>query len=433
MTNVVYLHKPDPIAQFLRVGHSAHRSLEHLLLTGNLPYSNFVIDAGVYSKQLEFISMLKKVGREVILDTNIAELSAVGKYQGAAKGAPWANGERILTESDLRPGANDHIIGEIAKFAVENGVDRVLAPAHFLVGATDAWFNIDIAACSRLRSALDIEGGKSIAIDYPLIISNKILNDESQRRVIISALQSVPLNSLWVRVSGFGSDATPVGIRKYISAVQNFHALKMPVVADFLGGMSGLAALSFGAVCGIAHGVAEKERFDATAWSKPPTPKDPEKKQGGINSYHMLLPGIDRLLKAEQAKALVDCPSGRRLLSCNNRSCCPRGFEDTLSDPKRHYLRQRAFQCEAISDVPELKRAEHFLNDNLANADRVARNLTKLKPTDPVLSGLLEKNAKRLDGMRFVLEDLIKTEGQGSRSPAFSKAHINNVSSIFGG
>src|SRR4051812_35231859 len=91
---------------------------------------------------------------------------------------------------------------------------------------------------------------------------------------------------------------------------------------------------------------------------------------GGGGGYSILLPGIDRLLKREDAEAIVNASGGRRLASCNDRTCCPRGFEDMIKDPKGHFLRQRAMQCDAISAVPEPLRPKHFLDKSLTEADR---------------------------------------------------------------
>jgi hypothetical protein len=92
MNNVVYLHgQPPPVAQFPRIGSSGYRPLEQFLAAGRLPYERFVADAGVFGRQTELISALQQAGRELVLDTNVAELSVVGRYQGIPKGAPWAD------------------------------------------------------------------------------------------------------------------------------------------------------------------------------------------------------------------------------------------------------------------------------------------------------------------------------------------------------
>lgn len=415
MANVVYLHgRPQPVAHFLRIGANGHRRLEELLAAGQLPVQRFVVEAGAFGRQTDLINALRRDGQEIVLDTNVAELSVIGRYQGAAKGAPWANPDGILTEAHFKSGSNEFdVVGKIARFVVAEKIPRVQAPAHLVTDILDPWFRVDLETCLALRRALDIEGGKHVAIDYPLMISNAVLNDPAQRREFVTKLSSMPIDSLWLRVSGFGAHATAAGLRKYISAVQDFHSLGKPVVADGVGGLSALAMVSFGATCGIAHGVAEKERFDTKDWHKPP------KESGGGGGYAMLLPGIDRLLKRAEAEVLLAAPGGRRLLSCNNRACCPHGFEDTIKDPKGHYLRQRAWECEAISAVPEQRRPQHFLNKDLAQADRTARQVSKLKVSDASLAQKMLENSRRLDRMRVVLENLERTAASATRSPGF--------------
>src|SRR5258707_15352373 len=161
MPNVVYLHRaPDRITTFLRVGVSGHRQLETLLMAGRLPAERLVLDASAFARQGELVGALKAAGRELSLDTNVADLSSVGRYQGAAKTAPWANPDRVITPQDML-GNETVVLSQIAQFAVTNGLHRIQAPSHFLEGGVqDAWFRVDLEACVRLRRLLDMEGGK---------------------------------------------------------------------------------------------------------------------------------------------------------------------------------------------------------------------------------------------------------------------------------
>lgn len=115
MTNVVYLHgQPAPVAQFLRIGASGHRQLEEFRASGQLPYRRFVIDAGVFKRQEELVSALQHDGCELVLDPNVAELPVPGRYQGMARGAPWAPHEGVLTERHLRTGENEFdVVGKL--------------------------------------------------------------------------------------------------------------------------------------------------------------------------------------------------------------------------------------------------------------------------------------------------------------------------------
>jgi hypothetical protein len=412
--NVVYLHgEPDPIGHFLRVGSTGHRQLEELLGSGQIHLDRVVLDAASVTRQRDLIESLAASGAELILDTNIAELSSVGRYSGTAKGAPWANPKAVLTVGDLKPTANRDIMREIARFAVQHGFHGVQAPTHVLHSSTDSLFSVDRTSTETLRRALDNEGGKHIAIDYSLTVKSASLRDPIQRRAFIAGLADVPFENLWLRVSGFGAEATPMGIRRYIAAVMDFQRLKRAIVADSVGGLAGLALAAFGAVGGMSHGVAEKERFDANGWDKPP--KD---NGGGGREKRLLFSGLDRLLSVKQVDLLMAAPGARKLLSCHDVSCCPHGLDDTLKNPKAHYLRQRLKQVAALSAVPESRRASHFLEKDLASAERIARQAVKLKVADESLAELLNRTSVRLERMHAVLDSLSKIMADEARSPA---------------
>src|SRR5215216_6431919 len=158
MPNVVYLRRaPDRITTFLRVGVTGHRQLETLLLSGRLQAERFVLDASAFARQGELVSALKAEGLELSLDTNVGELSSVGRYQGAAKTAPWAKPDGVITPRDIL-GNETLVLAQIAQFAVTKGLHRIQAPAHFLEGGVrDPWFRVDLEACARLRRLLDME------------------------------------------------------------------------------------------------------------------------------------------------------------------------------------------------------------------------------------------------------------------------------------
>jgi hypothetical protein len=423
MDNVVYLHgQPEPITQFLRVGFSGHRRLEQLLSAGQLPLARIVIDAAAFRRQTDLVGAIQASGRELTLDTNAAELSSVGKFDGAVREAPWANPDGVLTPAHFGRSNDLDVLGAVARFAVEHRFQRVLAPAHLLTGVKDRWFHVDLEATRKLRTLLDMEGGKGIALDYPLLLPASVLNDPTERKALATDLTNLPIDSIWVRASGFGADATAAGVRKYIAALQDFVAIGQPIISDNVGGMAALAVVALGSACGVAHGAAEKERFDASDWNRPRNSK-----QRGGGGYTVLLPGIDRLLKRTEAEVLIMAPHARRLVSCTDRTCCPNGFEDTLKDPRGHYLRQRAAQCQELSSIPDAVKAQHFLDKILTEADRKARQIAKLRISDERLSAALHKNLTRLDRLRAVLEDLHGT-GLMGRSKVFPTARVRSHS-----
>lgn len=170
MSNVIELPSAQPlrtpIGHAIRTGEWYYRQLENLHAEGRLPASIVIVDASKARFQREFVSSFRDEGAEIIFDTKCAELSEIGCFQGAAKGAPWApkESDHPFDADDFRPGANIDIFGQIARFAVESGANAVLSPSHFLRnGAEDEWFEIDRAGVDLLRAALDREGASESA------------------------------------------------------------------------------------------------------------------------------------------------------------------------------------------------------------------------------------------------------------------------------
>lgn len=425
---VIYLHgKPETVGHFLRIGNTGHRQLETLLSSGKMLIDRVVVDASAVLKQRDLISSIANAGGELILDTNVAELSSIGKFSGAVKSAPWANPQSALTLDDLRANSNRDIIGQIARFAVEHKFHMVQAPTHLLEGASDITFNFDRDSTFALRRALDEEGGSNIGINFPLLIKSASLRDPVQRRAFVAGLKDIPFDSIWFRISGFGSDASPSSLRNYIAAAMDFLSLEQPIVADGVGGLAALAIVAFGAAGGICHGVGEKERFDASEWTKPPKPKDSNFGRG----KRILIEAIDRSLSEKQLKELLNTPNARKLLSCGDTKCCPHGVEDMLRDPKAHYLRQRVRGINELSLVPDNRRASHYLDKVLTPAERAARNIAKLKIDDKGLKKVLTDSDTRLEKMHSVLEDLKVTLIDAPRSKTLKRKSLgysNNLS-----
>jgi hypothetical protein len=142
----------------------------------------------------------------------------------------------------------------------------VLSPSHFLAeGVLDPWFQIDVRLCKMLRDALDRAGGKRVVIDYGLIIGEAKLRDEAVRSAVANQLASLPFENLVLRASNFGADATAPKLRNVINMLDRFAAIGHPVVVDHVGGLAGRALLAFGVAGGVAHGLDEHLRFDATS------------------------------------------------------------------------------------------------------------------------------------------------------------------------
>lgn len=419
MSNVIPLRGGRaPIGHFIRIGTTGHKQAEDMIIQGRFPVDRAVFDACAIGRQGSLLDALRRRGSELVLDTNVAELSALGKYEGAASQAPWGLSARPLGPSDFHGDRLHEILSLISGMAVKHRVSAVLAPTHMLTGPDDPWRSIDVATTIALREELNRAGGQNIAIDYQLLLPYHSLRDHDETSKIAADLGRLPIENIWIKASQFGADATTLGIRRYIEALQIFVELGHPIVADGVAGFAGLAVAAFGAASGIAHGIGDHERFDASSWTKPR-----EQISGGLPK-RILVPLLDRHLTQKQLDAIVAAPSGRRHVSCNDRACCKRGLEDTLSDPKGHYLFQRHRQVTQLSSVSEVLRAEHFIRTDVAAAERHTRAMSKLRIPDLGVRIMLEKERARLERLPTVLEQMI-AEGLHRRRAAAPRFRVS--------
>src|SRR6185312_14830851 len=150
---------------------------------------------------------------------------------------------------------------------------RCWPPTHLLMtGSRDAAFRLDLELSEKLRAALDVAGGESIAIDYPLILAAGVLKDAKFSEAFVRAVQNLPIENVWVRSSGFGSTVTPIAIVRYVRSLREVLQASRPIIVDGAAGLAGLAALAFGAAVGLAHGIGVHESFKASEWqNKRPT------------------------------------------------------------------------------------------------------------------------------------------------------------------
>jgi hypothetical protein len=357
------------------------------------------------------VKALRADGAEIVLDTKAAELASAAKFRGFASGAPWsgaADNEPLGPKHFSKRSASD-VIGRIARFAVEEQVHAVLAPGHFLrEGIGSEWFAVDRDACLALRAALDREGGREIGIDYALILGHTALNDHGSRGEIIAGLQDLPFDNLWIRASGFGSDAPPATTQRFITALSGLHNLGKPIVADYLGGLVGLASIAFGAVCGLAHGVGERERFDARSWHVPPQARNDE---GGGPAVRVAVSSLGKSLTLRELELLAKAKGAARLVVCNDRDCCRHGLDDMTQNPRRHAAYQWFARVRDIEGTPDLSRARHFLEGEMTRVDRSARQVKNLKIGDEGMTRRLVEHSRRLERMRATLEHLYETRG----------------------
>ena len=425
------LHPVWPVGHYLRLGHTGHRKLEDLHASGRLEIDRVVVDAAHIFEQKELLDSLRSSETEIILDPQVAELSTPGGYLTSVRKLPWAHSERPYAVEDFDRNRIFDMASRIADFAIEHHADVVRAPTRLLDhGPRDSWLPIDVETCQALRHALDARGAKTVAIDYPLLTTYQVLLDGAARKALVSHLANLPFEYLWLRIANFGSDKSAAGLRKYINASRDFHEVGKPIVADGVGGLPALGIVAFGATGGICHGVAEKERFYPYGWRK-----SRKSESGGGPKRRVYFAGPDAYLNEDQARTLLATRSAKPLLGCRDTGCCPGGWEDMILKSKTHYLTRTTRRVQELGRVPDMRRADHFLSQQLAPADRIARAALRLKVADQKILDKLADNSRKLDDMRRVLEELNVTHHNLSRSrvPAKRAGRLSAASTTTGG
>ena len=419
----------SPIGHFLRLGDSGARAIGDLIAGGHLLPERVVVDAANFSTQRDLIQELRLRGVEIVLDTKVAELGARAFSKSKLKNLPWAAqaGDAPLGPDHFGRGANTDVIDAIARFCVTNKIDAVLSPSHWLGDPNfDSWLDRDAYSCRILRTSLDRAGGKGIAIDYSIIAPHTLIREPLERARLFTVINDCPVENVWIRASGIKNGAPAHSTARHIEAMASYQDLGHPLIADCLGGMTGLGLVAFGAVSGIAQGIGRYAGFDARAWHKEPRLRASDDDSPRAQK-RILISDINRSFARKEVECLAAARGGRKIISCDDRECCPSGLEDMLHDPRRHAARQTMKQYRELERVPDLKRPEHFIHDQLDDAARKARRIAKLRPESnddsfpaPKVESLirrLEENADTLERTRTALEKLHQSLGDGAFAP----------------
>ncbi len=204
---IIQLRPKQPLlAGYLRVGHNGQKRLQGMLAAGKLQHSRFVMDASHLHEQTELLSSFRKAEREVILDTNFAEMFFEGRFKSAIKSLPWANQDRPWTSDDFRASRNFDVAHAIAEFAIKHGVNAILSPSHFVSLADAGSVSNDYVLCESLRKELDRLGGKDIKLDFELSLTPKALHDYSVRQALAAVFRGAVgkdvVSRVWRKIKG---------------------------------------------------------------------------------------------------------------------------------------------------------------------------------------------------------------------------------------
>lgn len=404
---------PTPLALYLRPGRNDHVELLNLIASGDAACFGVVFDPCQLSRHKELKDQVLTHRLDAILDPKSQPSALPGGHTRALGGLPWGFADRPHQITDFQDTAGRRLIAALDYFVLEQGFTQVIAPTHVLGGADDPWLAVDAGSTRKLRNHLDRGNGASVPIIYSLAVSYAAFRDKQQRRALIESLKTVPMSALWLKIDGFGATSSAAAARTYIQATVEFHELGVPLVADHIGGSIGLAVMAFGAVGGIAHGITLGERFDASAWRKPPTGT------GFTPQRRIYVPAIDAMLKPAEADALINASSrAKSIFGCSDTACCQRGVKDMLEKPVRHFLYQRMKEIGGLSQVPEQIRPQRFLEAHLRPTTDKALAAANIDWDDNAMAKKMQSNRKRLDTLRVALGK------HAEQNPPKSFAHL---------
>ena len=389
---------PDPLGLFLRVAQAGQKDLQTFITAGDAAFSGVVFEAKRVEKQKELLALVLEHRIDAVLDPQTQAMATLGGYaRPSMDNLPWSL-KRPHTVNDFSAElARRKFADEIAQFAIKYGFTQILAPTHLIAGPNDPWLDIDIATTTALRSALQRRNASSIQINYSLAISYEAFRNAAKRSVVLDRLKSLDIDSLWLHVDGCGSDSSPTAVTKYGDAATDFHCLGVPIVADHMGGLVGLALLAFGAVGGVSHGITVGERFSCGHWKKAPTGK------GFAQGLRVYFPDLDLMLPRIDAEKVFETGGkARSAFGCRNTSCCSRGIPDMLQAPVRHFLFKRTREVAGLSQIPESLRPTQFLEEHLRPASDRALVAMSLALPEP-LQKKMASQSKRLNELRIAL------------------------------
>lgn len=410
MSNVVPLHPAQPLlAGYLRVGYGDHRRLQHIHDVGRLKYKRFVFEAAHIESQTELVRGLQAAGCEIVLDTNFSEMFFDGKHGSSVTKLPWANHDRPWQPADFKIPRNFDVTRQIAEFAVRHGVNSIIAPSHVIEPDSVDTSSFDRAICESLRLQLDNLNHGDIRVDFQLSLATGVLGDQASRYSLISGLAELPIDNLWLRVENFGATSTGTAVQKVINFAKDFHDCGKPIIADYAGGLAGLATLSFGTAGGLCHGISKKEKFDLSYWKNKPT------SSGG--SDYVYVAELDKKFKSNQLQIFLEARGSKSKFLCNDQECCAHS-NDMIDRRDEHFIVQRSKQLQDLAKFPVDKRSEHFLLNHVGTAVRMGELSSKLKIEDEALKKSLTENKKRL----LRLQEALMTVAQGNLS--FSKIPV---------
>ena len=381
--------EPEPLAFYVRVGRNDHAELLELMAGGERGICGFVIEAPNLTRHRELMAEATRRGFHLVLDPKTQPMAFIGGYGPRLAALPWGL-DRHHRPTDFEGNEGRSRASQIVQMAIENAFTQVLGPTHVLGGPNDPWLRRDIDMMNWTAERIKASAAEFDLI-YPLAVPLDVLRNRAERQALIEALVDAPCQAIWLKVENFGDDASGDKTVAYIDACRDFHERGIPIVGDHVGGLPGLGALAFGAVCGIAQGVTMLQNFSASSWRRPRAAS-----QGGGPVRRIYLPSLDVLLKPDVAQALLtSSPRVRARCGCRDTHCCPHGVSDMISRPARHALYQRAREVEILSNTPQSIRVTRYLDE----VRRVSDDVASIAGLSSLATELRERLRKKQGGV----------------------------------
>lgn len=316
----------------------------------------------------------------LVLDTLGVELRAPGTRDASSTKAPWA-GAIVDEDPQLAAAAIADFCSNHPEFSA------VLAPSFILAGSPAAAIRSIDPTVADIREALDSAGRDDVQIHYPLVGALPDLEPMTPR--ILDALRNFPVDALWLRVHRVGREAGQDVIRRYIRWCRLLHDLEIPLIGDQTGQL-GVGLYAFGAVSALSSGLTFGDRPDIRKMSRPPQPG--ASPNGFAPPPRVCIPGLDLYLLRAAAQGFFATRPHKASYGCQ-RSCCPRGVSDMISEPRRHFLARRQEQIDLLAQVPQHLLADAWMDDWLRPASDSSFSLASRDQS-------FSKHAKRLRGWR---------------------------------
>lgn len=405
----------QPLGHYIRLGESSYRKVGELAAVGTIKSKRFVVDGSKIKHLKGIIQMLQGKGGEIVLDPRTIELSSPQKCGGMAAGAPWASEEKglALAPDIFEAGHPSDIFGAIARCAVEYNVNAVLAPTHYLADPSfDGWYELDLSGCQLLRKALDREGGSEISVDYLLAARLRDFNDDAFQSRVMADLPNLPIDNLWIRGSMASPDTSPTNAERLVRTLAGWHNIGVPLVMDYMGGLTGEALLAMNVVSAISHGYGEQTSFTTTNWDKPPKARDSDDKEKKGRAKRIGLSALGRSFTSGELEVLLSAYGAKSLLLPNDRNILPNGVEDVRNDPRMFNAADTQRRISHIEETPTIKRPSYFWETRMREVVETAKKASKLNPKREVADENrvdLDKLRKRLTEQKWTSEKLRRT------------------------